>query len=175
MRQRVMIAMALSCSPKVILADEPTTALDVTIQAQLLDLMAELQTRFGTAMMLITHDMGLIAENADRVMVMYAGKKVEEAEVNELFSNPLHPYTQGLLGSIPHLELGSSANTGRKRLQEIKGNVPSLQNLPPGCPFAARCFHAMAQCREVYPPLEEKRAGHWAACWYATGISGDDR
>jgi oligopeptide/dipeptide ABC transporter ATP-binding protein len=172
MRQRVMIAMALSCNPKVILADEPTTALDVTIQAQLLDLMAELQQRFGTAMVLITHDMGLIAENADRVMVMYAGKKVEEAEVNELFTNPLHPYTQGLLGSIPHRGSGSAADTGRKRLQEIKGNVPSLQNLPPGCAFAARCPHAMAQCREVSPPLEQKRSGHWAACWYATGTTG---
>jgi len=168
MRQRVMIAMALSCNPKIILADEPTTALDVTIQAQILDLMAELQERLGTALVLITHDMGLIAENADRVMVMYAGRKVEEAEVGELFSHPLHPYTQGLLRSIPHLELGSAAADGRKRLEEIKGNVPSLQNLPPGCASAARCPHAMSQCREVSPPLEQKRRGHWVACWYAT-------
>jgi oligopeptide/dipeptide ABC transporter ATP-binding protein len=172
MRQRVMIAMALSCNPQVILADEPTTALDVTIQAQLLDLMAELQETFGMAMVLITHDMGLIAENADRVMVMYAGRKVEEAEVAELFANPLHPYTQGLLGSIPHLQRRSTTDSGRKRLQEIKGNVPSLQNLPPGCAFAARCPHAMAQCLEVSPPLEQKRTGHWVACWYATGTAG---
>jgi len=172
MRQRVMIAMALSCNPQVILADEPTTALDVTIQAQLLDLMAELQETFGMAMVLITHDMGLIAENADRVMVMYAGRKVEEAEVAELFANPLHPYTQGLLGSIPLLQRGSTTDSGRKRLQEIKGNVPSLQNLPPGCAFAARCPHAMAQCLEVSPPLEQKRTGHWVACWYATGTTG---
>ncbi len=123
MRQRVVIAMALSCNPKVILADEPTTALDVTIQAQLLDLMAELQERFGTAMVLITHDMGLIAENADRVLVMYAGKKVEEADVNALFANPLHPYTQGLLRSIPHLDFSSPADDGRKRLEEVRGNV----------------------------------------------------
>jgi oligopeptide/dipeptide ABC transporter ATP-binding protein len=172
MRQRVMIAMALSCNPKVILADEPTTALDVTIQAQLLALMAELQKEFGTAMVLITHDMGVIAENADRVMVMYAGRKVEEAEVNELFANPLHPYTQGLLDSIPHLKLGGAADTGRHRLREIKGNVPLLQNLPPGCAFAARCPHAMAQCREVSPPLEERRTGHRVACWYVTGGAG---
>ena len=166
MRQRVMIAMALSCNPKVILADEPTTALDVTIQAQLLDLMGQLQEKLGTAMVLITHDMGLIAENADRVMVMYAGMKVEEAEVNELFANPLHPYTRGLLGSIPHLELGSGADSGRKRLQDIEGNVPSLQNLPAGCAFAARCPHATAQCRELVPPLEQWSPGHWAACWH---------
>jgi oligopeptide/dipeptide ABC transporter ATP-binding protein len=172
MRQRVVIAMALSCNPKVILADEPTTALDVTIQAQLLDLMAEMQAKFGTAMVLITHDMGLIAENADRVMVMYAGRKVEEAEVNALFAHPLHPYTRGLLGSIPHLETGGAAEGGRNRLQEIKGSVPSLQKLPPGCAFAERCPLAMAQCREAAPPLEQKRAGHWAACWHASAAAG---
>ena len=172
MRQRVVIAMALSCNPKVILADEPTTALDVTIQAQLLDLMGELQAKFGTAMVLITHDMGLIAENADRVMVMYAGRKVEEAEVSTIFADPLHPYTRGLLGSIPHLELGGAADAGRKRLQEIKGSVPSLQKLPPGCAFAERCPHATPQCREASPPLEQKRPGHWVACFYAGSTAG---
>ena len=163
MRQRVMIAMALSCNPKVILADEPTTALDVTIQAQLLDLMAELQAKFGTAMLLITHDMGLIAENADRVMVMYAGRKVEEAPVAELFAQPLHPYTQGLLGSVPRVDEGGAVE--RRRLPEIPGNVPSLANLPSGCAFAPRCARAVAQCRERAPPLELKRQGHSAACW----------
>src|ERR1700723_2094741 len=121
MRQRVMIAMALSCNPKVLIADEPTTALDVTIQAQILELMRELQETFGTAIVLITHDMGVIAENADRVVVMYAGRKVEEADVDDIFDNPGHPYTRGLLGSIPHLDFASRRNPGRTRLSEIKG------------------------------------------------------
>ena len=174
MRQRVMIAMALSCNPKVILADEPTTALDVTIQAQLLQLMAELQQKTGTAMMLITHDMGLIAEYADRVMVMYAGRKVEEAAVGELFAHPLHPYTQGLLGSIPRLDTADEPDGGgqRKRLQEIRGNVPSLQNLPAGCAFAARCPRASDRCRDAAPPLEALAPGHVVACWHAA--SGSD-
>ena len=160
MRQRVMIAMALSCNPKVLIADEPTTALDVTIQAQILDLMRELQETFGTAIMLITHDMGVVAENADRVVVMYAGRKVEEAPSGELFDNPGHPYTKGLLGSIPHLDEVARSGQRRQRLNEIKGLVPSLFNLPPGCCFAPRCALATDRCREAPPPLEQHRPGH---------------
>jgi oligopeptide/dipeptide ABC transporter ATP-binding protein len=166
MRQRVMIAMALSCNPKVLIADEPTTALDVTIQAQILDLMRELQETFGTAIILITHDMGVVAENADRVVVMYAGRKVEEAAAAELFDNPGHPYTKGLLGSIPHLDTAARA-TRRTRLNEIKGMVPSLFNLPVGCSFAPRCTLATDECRATSPPLEQHRPGHWIACWHA--------
>jgi peptide/nickel transport system ATP-binding protein len=168
MRQRVMIAMALSCNPKVLIADEPTTALDVTIQAQILDLMRELQETFGTAIILITHDMGVVAENADRVVVMYAGRKVEEASAAELFDNPGHPYTKGLLGSIPHLDEVARSGQRRQRLNEIKGLVPSLFNLPPGCPFAPRCGLATDRCREVPPPLEQHRPGHYIACWHAS-------
>jgi oligopeptide/dipeptide ABC transporter ATP-binding protein len=168
MRQRVMIAMALSCNPKVLIADEPTTALDVTIQAQILDLMRELQETFGTAIILITHDMGVVAENADRVVVMYAGRKVEEASAAELFDNPGHPYTKGLLGSIPHLDEVARSGQRRQRLNEIKGLVPSLFNLPPGCPFAPRCGLATDRCREAPPPLEEHRPGHFIACWHAS-------
>jgi oligopeptide/dipeptide ABC transporter ATP-binding protein len=168
MRQRVMIAMALSCNPKVLIADEPTTALDVTIQAQILDLMRELQETFGTAIILITHDMGVVAENADRVVVMYAGRKVEEAPASELFDHPGHPYTVGLLGSIPHLDQAASGDGRRARLAEIKGMVPSLFNLPQGCSFAPRCSLATDMCREAVPPLEQKRPGHAIACWYAT-------
>jgi oligopeptide/dipeptide ABC transporter ATP-binding protein len=161
MRQRAMIAMALSCNPQVLLADEPTTALDVTIQAQILDLIRELQDQSGMAIILITHDMGVIAENADRVVVMYAGRKVEEADVDDIFDNPGHPYTKGLLGSIPHLE------SRRTRLNEIKGMVPSLAALPPGCSFAPRCGMASDSCRVTYPPLLQHRPGHWVACWHA--------
>jgi oligopeptide/dipeptide ABC transporter ATP-binding protein len=168
MRQRVMIAMALSCNPKVLIADEPTTALDVTIQAQILDLMRELQETFGTAIILITHDMGVVAENADRVVVMYAGRKVEEASAAELFDNPGHPYTKGLLGSIPHLDEVARSGQRRQRLNEIKGLVPSLFNLPPGCPFAPRCGLATDRCREAPPPLEQHRPGHYIACWHAS-------
>jgi oligopeptide/dipeptide ABC transporter ATP-binding protein len=167
MRQRVMIAMALSCNPKVLIADEPTTALDVTIQAQILDLMRELQEQFGTAIVLITHDMGVVAENADRVVVMYAGRKVEEAAVADLFDRPGHPYTKGLLGSIPHLDEVALSGARRTRLNEIKGLVPSLAKLPPGCSFAPRCPLATDQCRVTYPPLAEHRPGHWIACWQA--------
>lgn len=167
MRQRVMIAMALSCNPKVLIADEPTTALDVTIQAQILDLMRELQETYGTAIILITHDMGVVAENADRVVVMYAGRKVEETDAARLFDNPGHPYTRGLLASIPHLDTAAHSDTRRARLNEIKGMVPSLFNLPQGCSFAPRCALATAQCLEVRPPLEEQRPGHWIACWHA--------
>ena len=170
MRQRVMIAMALSCNPRVLIADEPTTALDVTIQAQILDLMREMQETLGAAVILITHDMGVVAENADRVVVMYAGRKVEEAEVDELFERPGHPYTLGLLGAIPSLDDAAHADSGRARLNEIKGMVPSLANLPPGCAFAARCGFASDECRAAYPPLEEKRPGHWVACWHADRV-----
>jgi oligopeptide/dipeptide ABC transporter ATP-binding protein len=167
MRQRVMIAMAVSCDPKVLIADEPTTALDVTIQAQILDLMRELQDRLGTAIILITHDMGVVAENADRVVVMYAGRKVEEASARELFEFPGHPYTKGLLGSIPNLEVAAHVNARRARLTEIKGMVPSLADLPQGCTFAPRCSFATEECRAAYPPLLEHRPGHWVSCWHA--------
>ena len=167
MRQRVMIAMALSCNPKVLIADEPTTALDVTIQAQILDLMRDLQESFGTAIVLITHDMGVVAENADRVVVMYAGRKVEEAPVADLFDQPGHPYTKGLLGSIPHLDEVALSGARRTRLNEIKGMVPSLARLPAGCRFAPRCTLATEHCHAHYPPLEEHRPGHWVSCWHA--------
>ena len=170
MRQRVMIAMALACDPKVLLADEPTTALDVTIQAQILDLMTELREKLGTAVVLITHDMGIIAENAERVVVMYAGRKVEEAAVGELFANPCHPYTLGLLGSIPRIETERGGD--RMRLSEIRGIVPTLSDLPDGCAFAPRCPHATSECREARPPLAEKRPGHWAACWHSDRVLG---
>ena len=172
MRQRVMIAMALSCNPKVLIADEPTTALDVTIQAQILDLMRELQGTFGTAIILITHDMGVVAENADRVVVMYAGRKVEEAAADELFDRPGHPYTKGLLGSIPNLDAAARDSTRRVRLNEIKGMVPSLSALPPGCTFAPRCTFATDACRAAYPPLVQHRPGHWVACWHAERLLG---
>jgi len=167
MRQRVMIAMALSCNPKVLIADEPTTALDVTIQAQILDLMRELQETFGTAIILITHDMGVVAENADRIVVMYAGRKVEEAASAELFDRPGHPYTRGLLASIPHLDAAARDGARRARLNEIKGLVPSLFNLPSGCSFAPRCGLATERCREARPELEDHGAGHMIACWHA--------
>ncbi len=164
MNQRVMIAMALACGPKVLLADEPTTALDVTIQAQILDLMIELKEKLGTAIVLITHDMGIVAENARRVVVMYAGRKVEEAAVGELFSAPCHPYTSGLLGSIPRLD--SAAGDTRERLREIVGIVPSPVDDVRGCAFAPRCSFADDACRHARPEFEEKRPGHYAACWH---------
>jgi oligopeptide/dipeptide ABC transporter ATP-binding protein len=167
-----MIAMALSCNPKVLIADEPTTALDVTIQAQILDLLRELQETFGTAIVLITHDMGVVAENADRVVVMYAGRKVEEASAAELFDTPGHPYTRGLLGSIPHLDTAARGDVRRTRLTEIKGMVPSLFNLPAGCSFAPRCSFATEECRQTPPPLQEHRPGHWVACWHADRLLG---
>ncbi len=172
MRQRVMIAMALSCNPKVLIADEPTTALDVTIQAQILDLMRELRQTFGTAMILITHDMGVVAENADRVVVMYAGRKVEEAPVDDLFEHPAHPYTRGLLASIPHLDAAARAEPARSRLNEIKGMVPVLSRLPPGCAFAPRCGFATDECRAAFPPLTTVRDGHVVACWHAGSLAG---
>ena len=162
MRQRVMIAMALSCNPKLLIADEPTTALDVTIQAQILDLLNELKAKIGMAVLLITHDMGVIAETAQRVMVMYAGKVVEEAPVKALFKEPLHPYTQGLLRSIPRIDL---AATKKQRLEAIPGVVPSLLNLPKGCKFEPRCPHAMPVCKDQDPVLKEVRPGHRVSCW----------
>ena len=170
MRQRVMIAMALSCNPKVLIADEPTTALDVTIQAQILDLMRELRKTFGTAMILITHDMGVVAENADRVVVMYAGRKVEEAPVDDLFERPAHPYTKGLLASIPNLDAAARAEPQRSRLTEIKGMVPVLSRLPPGCAFAPRCGFATDHCRVAAPPLTPVRDFHVVACWHADRV-----
>ncbi len=170
MRQRAMIAMALACNPKVLIADEPTTALDVTIQAQILELIVELQREFGAAVILITHDLGVVAETAHRVIVMYAGRKVEEATVGELFAHPLHPYTSGLLASIPRLDLmrgEAERNTGR--LQEIPGIVPPLFALPPGCAFAPRCPKADDKCRRDRPPYEQKQPAHWAACWHIDG------
>jgi len=172
MRQRVMIAMAVSCNPKLLIADEPTTALDVTIQAQILDLMRELQYTLGTAIVLITHDMGVVAENADRVVVMYAGRRVEEASAEDLFERPGHPYTKGLLGSLPKLDDAAYTDTRRPRLNEIKGMVPSLANLPQGCTFAPRCGFASDECRAVYPPLVQHRPGHWVACWHAERLLG---
>ena len=167
MRQRAMIAMALACNPKVLIADEPTSALDVTIQAQILELIVELQREFSAAVILITHDLGVIAETAKRVIVMYAGRKVEEADVGELFARPLHPYTVGLLASIPRLDLLRGANAETGRLQEIPGIVPPLFDLPEGCAFAPRCNKADDLCRRERPVYEQKRTGHWAACWHS--------
>src|SRR5476651_280128 len=153
MRQRAMIAMALACNPKVLIADEPTTALDVTIQAQILELILELQREFGTAVILITHDLGVVAETARRVVVMYAGRKVEEADVEALFAEPLHPYTQGLMASIPRLpSMRGKPSVAGARTTEIPGMVPALTNLPEGCIFAPRCPLADDRCRATYPP-----------------------
>jgi peptide/nickel transport system ATP-binding protein len=163
MRQRIMIAMALSCNPKLLIADEPTTALDVTIQAQILELLNELKAKLNMAVMLITHDMGVIAETAQRVVVMYAAQVAEEAEVGELFKEPLHPYTQGLLRSIPRIDL---AAIQRVRLQTIPGVVPTLRGEEkPGCPFAPRCSFAKPMHFENTPPLKEVRPGHKVACF----------
>ncbi|MES1162298.1 MAG: ABC transporter ATP-binding protein [Rhizobacter sp.] len=161
MRQRAMIAMALACEPRLLIADEPTTALDVTIQAQILELMRTLQTETGTAVILITHDLGVVAEVADEVVVMYAGRVVERAPVQALFEAPQHPYTIGLLGAIPQL------HRTRARLATIEGTVPSLADLPPGCRFAARCPFADAQCRAAEPPMRTMEGGHAVACWHA--------
>ncbi len=160
MRQRVMIAIALALRPKLLIADEPTTALDVTIQAQILELLLGLQEEMKMAVMLITHDLGVIAETADRVVVMYAGRVVEEASVKELFDNPLHPYTQGLMESLPRLETGKA----RRRLRAIPGLVPNLLQLPTGCKFAPRCPKVVEQCWPTEPELREIRPGHSARC-----------
>jgi peptide/nickel transport system ATP-binding protein len=163
MRQRIMIAMALSCNPNLLIADEPTTALDVTIQAQILELLNELKAKLGMAIMLITHDMGVIAETAQRVVVMYGAQVVEEAPVGELFKEPLHPYTQGLLRSIPRIDM---AATKRQKLEPIPGTVPTLRGPEkPGCRFAPRCALAKPMHFDNTPPLKEVRPGHKVACF----------
>ncbi|MBS1176015.1 MAG: transporter ATP-binding protein [Proteobacteria bacterium] len=161
MRQRVMIAIALACKPQLVIADEPTTALDVTIQAQILDLLGRLKDEMGMAVMLITHAMGVVAEVAQRVVVMYAGKVVEEAPVRELFAHPRHPYTQGLIHSIPRIDLDARHKV---RLEAIPGTVPKLIDPPEGCRFAARCKHVRTECRQATPPLREVASGHRVAC-----------
>jgi oligopeptide transport system ATP-binding protein len=160
MRQRAMIAIALACNPKVLIADEPTTALDVTIQAQIMDLMKDLQQKFNTAIILITHDLGVVAETADRVVVMYAGKVIENGKITEIFKNPHHPYTWGLLGSMPRLDQSSD-----QELSPIPGSPPDLLNPPKGCPFAARCNHAMKICMEEMPKMTDVSNTHQVACW----------
>ena len=167
MRQRAMIAIALACRPALLIADEPTTALDVTIQAQILALIVDLQDRLGTGLILITHDLGVVAQTAQRVIVMYAGRKVEEAGVEALFENPRHPYTRGLMASMP--EVISESTRADARLTEIPGMVPSLTNLPPGCAFAPRCTLAIDRCRAEYPPLQDF-GGHLSACWRAAEL-----
>ena len=164
MRQRVMIAMALSCNPKLLIADEPTTALDVTIQAQILDLLDRLKSQMGMSILLITHAMGVVAETCQRVVVMYAGRVVEEASVEDLFGSPAHPYTQGLIRSIPRLDLDSAH---KQRLHAIPGSVPKLILPPPGCRFAPRCPHANARCASEMPELRELTSGHRVACHFA--------
>jgi peptide/nickel transport system ATP-binding protein len=164
MRQRAVIATALACEPKVLIADEPTTALDVTIQAQVLELLGSLQRDFGMSLLLITHDLGVVAETADRVVVMYAGRKVEEASVESLFDNPQHPYTQGLIASIP--EFGVKSTFGQ-RLSEIPGIVPSIFDMPTGCAFAARCPRAQSRCRAERPALASVDGEHEVACFFA--------
>jgi oligopeptide/dipeptide ABC transporter ATP-binding protein len=163
MRQRVMIAMALSCNPALLIADEPTTALDVTVQAQILELMLDLQKKISMSIMIITHNLGVIAEVANRVIVMYCGKIVESADVRAIFHNPLHPYTRQLLASVPHLGVDQG------RLQEIPGVVPNLYNLPPGCDFHPRCAEAAESCKLRRPELKEMEPGHWVACGRAAG------
>ena len=163
MRQRVMIAMGLACSPRVLIADEPTTALDVTVQAQIFDLLQDLQSDHGTAIVLITHDMGAIAEMSDRVIVMYAGRVVEQGLVETILTEPLHPYTRGLITCVPHLEENPSIN--REPLMEIPGVVPPLTALGSGCAFAPRCAHATAHCRSAAPTLKEQSERHDVACW----------
>jgi len=170
MAQRVMIAMALACVPELLIADEPTTALDVTIQAQILDLMRDMRKEMGTSVILITHDLGVVAEMAERVAVMYAGEIVEQTDVNSLFDEPLHPYTQGLIGSIPVL------GEIKEKLDVIPGSVPNLINLPPGCRFAPRCQarvkHALTICSEVKPELEEVKSDHHVRCWLYQSAEG---
>jgi peptide/nickel transport system ATP-binding protein len=170
MRQRVMIAMALACNPKLLIADEPTTALDVTIQAQILDLMRELKTKIDAAIVLITHDLGVVAEMAQRVVVMYAGRKAEEASVGAVFRRPLHPYTKGLLASVPRL--GATLEVEEApRLAEIPGTVPSLKEPIPGCPFESRCAFATDICRREMPAFDEKEPGHFAACFHSDRVT----
>ena len=167
MRQRIMIAMALACDPEILIADEPTTALDVTIQAQILNLMRELRDRTRAAIILITHDLGVVAEMAQRVVVMYAGRKVEEASVYDLFANPMNPYTLGLLNSMPRLDDASS-----KRLVEIPGMVPSMKSEIVGCAFAPRCSSASERCTQESPVLKDHGNGHWVSCWNPVSVGG---
>ncbi|HET9199653.1 MAG TPA: ABC transporter ATP-binding protein [Dehalococcoidia bacterium] len=167
MRQRVMIAMALSCNPKLLLADEPTTALDVTIQAQVLEILARLSKEFGTAVIIITHNLGVVARYADRVNVMYAGRVIETGSADELYSNPRHPYTLGLLKSVPRLD-----QLRKDKLDPIEGVPPDMVNLPPGCPFFPRCGFRTDKCREEYPPMVEVGPEHTAACWHTDQTAG---
>jgi oligopeptide/dipeptide ABC transporter, ATP-binding protein, C-terminal domain len=168
MRQRVMIAMALSCNPEILLADEPTTALDVTIQAQILELMCKLKDKTGTSIIMITHDLGIVAEMCNRIVVMYCGQIVEEGTVKEIFKNPLHPYTIGLLGSIPKID------TEKGRLFNIKGNVPSLLKMPKGCRFSTRCTHCMKKCNEMEPDIIQVDGTRKVRCWlHVTGGEAD--
>lgn len=160
MQQRIMIAMALSCNPALLIADEPTTALDVTVQAQLLEIIDNLRQKFGTAVIVITHNLGIVARYVDRVMVMYAGKMIETAPTDELYANPLHPYTNGLLASVPRLD-----SDRRKPLRMIKGLPPNLAKLPTGCAFHPRCDYCMPKCKEEYPPMEKVGENHYRACW----------
>jgi peptide/nickel transport system ATP-binding protein/oligopeptide transport system ATP-binding protein len=161
MKQRVMIAMALACDPKLLIADEPTTALDVTIQAQILELLASMQAEFGMSILLITHDLGVVAETTDHVAVMYAGRIVEYAATDELFARPRHPYTWGLMQSLPEMHV-----SGEKRLREISGTVPSPLAWPSGCRFRTRCFKAQRECAEIDPPLKPDSDGHLLACHF---------
>lgn len=169
MRQRVMIAMALSCKPELLIADEPTTALDVTIQAQILDLMSELNSRTGTAIILITHDLGVVAQICTRVMVMYGGMIMEEGTVEEIYERPRHPYTQGLLRSLP-----KHNGVTKERLVPIDGTPPNLLDPAPGCPFAERCPHVMDKCRQICPPITQVQAGHKVMCWLDEGGDGHE-
>src|SRR6056297_780757 len=173
MRQRVMIAMALSCGPKLLIADEPTTALDVTIQAQILDLMRQLQREIGMSILFITHDLGVVAEIADRVVVMYAGRAVEEAHVNDIYGKPQMPYTRGLLNSIPRVD---QAATAQERLEAIPGNVPNPLHLPDGCAFHPRCKYMKDACKEAIPPLEDTGDGHMVRCirWEEINLKDDE-
>jgi oligopeptide/dipeptide ABC transporter ATP-binding protein len=168
MRQRLMIAMALACNPSLILADEPTTALDVTIQAQILELMKDLSRRLGIAMVLITHNLGVVARYADRVNVMYAGKLVEQGRARDLYARPRHPYTIGLLRSVPRLDEPRQA-----KLQPIEGQPPDLTRLPSGCAFAPRCRYAIARCQQEIPPLMDVGTEHRAACWVAEHVGSE--
>jgi oligopeptide/dipeptide ABC transporter ATP-binding protein len=170
MRQRMMIAMALACGPSLVLADEPTTALDVTIQAQILELMKDLSRRLGVAMVLITHNLGVVARYADRVNVMYAGKMVEQGSAREVYANPRHPYTLGLLRSVPRLD-----EPRREKLNPIDGQPPDLTRLPPGCSFAPRCRYAIDRCRREVPPLMPVDDGHLSACWVAGSLGDESR
>jgi oligopeptide/dipeptide ABC transporter ATP-binding protein len=171
MRQRVMIAMALALEPEVLIADEPTTALDVTIQAQILDLMLELKDKLGSAIILITHDLGVVAQTCERVLVMYAGRMVEQATAGELFARPLHPYTRGLLRALPGLDEDERAGSGRPKLAEIAGIVPDLSRPIVGCAFAPRCSFVVDRCRAAAPRLEEAGASRSVACWEATRVA----